>query len=108
MTSATDKNVRYTHLEDDRIINAVLDGVILYKRPDTDLYRVVVREHNLLYSNPPTQWTELFWNSKTGEHWLGDTYDNNKSIGDEQYLTWLSAPFALRKLALDLRLAAIP
>lgn len=107
MTKATDKAIRFAHLEDSRILNAVLDGVILYKRPDTDLYRAVVREHDIRNSMM-THWTELFWNSNTGEHWLGDTYDNSRSIGDEEYLTWLSAPFALRKLALELRLAAIP
>lgn len=107
MSKATDRAVRFAHLEDNQIINAVLDGVILYKRPDTDLYRAVVREYSMRDA-PTKHWTELFWNARTGEHWTGDTYDNNKSIGDEEYLTWLSAPFALRKLALDLRLAAIP
>lgn len=105
MTSATDKAIHFAHTEDNRIINAVLDGIIVYKRPDTDLYRAVVREFDF---HGDKRWVELFWNSKTGEHWLGDCYDNSKSIGDEVYLTWLSAPFALRKLALDLRLAAIP
>ena len=107
MTKATDKAIHFAHLEDMACINAVLDGIIVYKRPDTDLYRVVVREYKM-HDAPTKQWVELFWNSKTGEHWTGDCYDHNKSVGDEQYLTWLSAPFALRKLALDLRLAAIP
>ena len=107
MTKATDKAIRFAHLEDMACINAVLDGIIVYKRPDTDLYRVVVREHDIRNAMM-THWTELFWNEHTGEHWIGDTCENSKSIGDEQYLTWLSAPFALRKLALDLRLAAIP
>ena len=107
MTNPTDKNVRYTHLESNRIINAVLNGVVLYKRPDTDLYRVVVREHDIRNSLM-THWIELFWNTKTGEHWIGNCCDNGEAIGDEQYITWLSAPYALRKLALDLRLATIP
>lgn len=107
MTTKTEKAVRFAHLEDSRIINAVLDGVILYRRPGTDLYRAVVREYSMRDA-PTKRWVELFWNSRTGEHWTGDCYDNSKSIGDEQYITWLSAPYALRKLALDLRLAAIP
>ena len=107
MTKSTDKAIRFAHLEDMACINAVLDGIIVYKRPDTDLYRVVVREYKM-HDAPTKQWVELFWNSKTGEHWTGDCYDHNKSVGDEQYLTWLSAPFALRKLALEMRLAAIP
>lgn len=107
MSKAIDKAIRQAHLEDMACVNAVLDGILLYKRPDTDLYRAVVREHDIRNAMM-THWTELFWNSKTGEHWTGDTYENSKSIGDEVYLTWLSAPFALRKLALELRLAAIP
>lgn len=107
MTTKTEKAVRFAQEEDTRILNAVLDGVILYKRPGTDLYRAVVREYKM-HDAPTKRWTELFWNARTGEHWIGDTYDHGKSIGDEQYLTWLSAPFALRRLALDLRLAAVP
>lgn len=105
--TATDKAIRFAHQENERILNAVLDGIILYKRPDTDLYRIMVRE-NSWTGNGSTQWTELFWNSNTGEYWAGENYDNAKSIGDETYVTWLSVPFALRKLALDLRLAALP
>jgi hypothetical protein len=103
--TATDKAIAFARAEDTRIINAVLDGIVVYKRPDTDLYRVMVREWK---GNGPAQWTELFWNSETGQHWLGEFPNNSKSIGDEVYVTWLSAPYALRKLALDLRLAALP
>ena len=105
MTSATDKNIRYTHLEDMAMTNAVLDGIILYKKPGTSLYRAVVREYSVSCEK---HWTEMFWNAETGQHWIGDSYNDNKSIGDESYITWLSAPFALRKLALAMRIAAIP
>ena len=44
MTKATDKAVHFAHLEDSRILNTVLDGIIVYKRPNTDLYRAVIRE----------------------------------------------------------------
>ena len=107
MTNATDKAARLAHQEDVRISNAVLDGIIVYRRPDTDLFRVMVRVHDHNW-DCATCWVELFWNIYTGEYWNGESYDNAKSVGDETYVTWGAAPCALRKLALDLRLAAIP
>lgn len=107
MSNATDRAIRLAHLEDVRISNAVLDGIIVYGRPDTDLYRVMVREHDLTW-DCATHWTELFWNSSTGEYRAGGSYDDAKSVDDETYITWEAVPAALRKLALDLRLAAIP
>lgn len=107
MTTSTDKPARLAHHEDVRISNSVLDGIIVYRRPDTDLFRVMVRVHDPDW-DCATHWVELFWNNYTGEHWSGEPRNDSKSIGDETYVTWEAAPYALRKLALDLRLAAIP